>query len=164
MNRPDESPLSIVEERREFLHTCMTAVAGVTVVGLISPLLGGCEPTSLPTPTGAGGTGNDGVTFDVSALEADGAAVATTIKGSDGFSIIIARRSATEYISLSMRCTHQSCTVDDLIPEGGPISCPCHGSQFNLDGTVHRGPAGSPLKSYVTTFDPATKIVRVKVT
>ena len=28
----------------------------------------------------------------------------------------------------------------------GTIDCPCHGSKFNLDGTVANGPAQEPLE------------------
>lgn len=27
----------------------------------------------------------------------------------------------------------------------GTINCPCHGSKFNLDGSVAQGPAARPL-------------------
>lgn len=40
------------------------------------------------------------------------------------------------------RCTHAGCAL--AIKYGG-IECPCHGSKFELDGTVARGPATEPL-------------------
>ncbi len=44
-------------------------------------------------------------------------------------------------------CTHMGCDVlydKDL----GHIRCPCHGSQYGLDGHNIRGPAKRPLASY----------------
>ena len=49
------------------------------------------------------------------------------------------------YAVTSTRCTHQGCEV----MRGGPgWQCPCHGSQFTIDGEVVRGPAQSPLTMY----------------
>ena len=42
------------------------------------------------------------------------------------------------------RCTHAGCA---LAVKDGLVECPCHGSQFNLDGSVARGPATEPLKA-----------------
>jgi cytochrome b6-f complex iron-sulfur subunit len=42
----------------------------------------------------------------------------------------------------SLICTHLGCTVD-LAEEG--FTCPCHGSQFALTGSVEQGPAALPL-------------------
>src|SRR5512133_1142425 len=129
-----------VIDRRQFLHRCASAVAGITIVGVVAPLLQSCEPTALPTPpidaggSGGNGGGNNGiVAFDVSALTADGMAVATTIRGSDGLPIMVVRRGPSQYTALSMRCTHQSQQVNSAVPVGGPISCPYHGSRYNLD-------------------------------
>jgi Rieske Fe-S protein len=44
---------------------------------------------------------------------------------------------------LSAICTHQGCTVNKVAD--GTIDCPCHGSKFNLDGSVANGPATQPL-------------------
>ena len=40
-------------------------------------------------------------------------------------------------------CTHAGCTVSEVA--GGTINCPCHGSKYNLDGSVANGPASRPL-------------------
>jgi len=44
-------------------------------------------------------------------------------------------------------CTHMGCDV--LYDKNlGHIRCPCHGSQYGLDGHNIRGPAKRPLASY----------------
>jgi cytochrome b6-f complex iron-sulfur subunit len=46
------------------------------------------------------------------------------------------------FIALSLVCPHLGCTVESQ-PEG--FACPCHGSRFDLEGNVRRGPAAKPL-------------------
>lgn len=49
------------------------------------------------------------------------------------------------YAALSSICTHRGCTVD----LGGPgLACPCHGSQYDREGQVTRGPASRALTRY----------------
>ena len=49
------------------------------------------------------------------------------------------------FVALSSICTHRGCTVD----LGGPgLACPCHGSQYNREGEVVRGPANRALTRY----------------
>ncbi len=43
-------------------------------------------------------------------------------------------------------CTHNGCKP--TVPNAeGVLACPCHGSQFNADGSVAKGPAKKPLAS-----------------
>jgi cytochrome b6-f complex iron-sulfur subunit len=51
------------------------------------------------------------------------------------------------FSAISLVCTHLGCTVESK-PEG--FACPCHGSRFDLQGNVTRGPAGKPLNSLRT--------------
>jgi len=44
--------------------------------------------------------------------------------------------------ALSLICTHLGCTV--TVTEG-ELSCPCHGSLFDRQGRVLKGPADKPL-------------------
>lgn len=44
-------------------------------------------------------------------------------------------------------CTHRKCVVAFASAEN-KLKCPCHGSQFDLDGRVEKGPAPSPLQTY----------------
>lgn len=50
-----------------------------------------------------------------------------------------------EYAAVSPICTHQGCTVDIA---GRHLVCPCHGSTYERDGTVVRGPAPESLRRF----------------
>ncbi|GAB4545185.1 MAG: Rieske 2Fe-2S domain-containing protein [Anaerolineales bacterium] len=47
------------------------------------------------------------------------------------------------FTALSLTCTHLGCTVE---AEENGFACPCHNSQFDLNGNVKRGPAAKPLQ------------------
>jgi len=47
--------------------------------------------------------------------------------------------------AISALCTHMGCTVS---LSKNFIMCPCHGSTYNLEGKVLRGPAQQDLKNY----------------
>lgn len=42
-------------------------------------------------------------------------------------------------IVLSSHCTHLGCQINNL--ENNKLICPCHGSEYDLDGKVIKGPA-----------------------
>ena len=52
-------------------------------------------------------------------------------------------RAKGQFVALSLVCTHLGCTVDES-PEG--FSCPCHGSHYDRQGEVLRGPASQALR------------------
>ena len=47
--------------------------------------------------------------------------------------------------ALSARCTHLGCIVHFNDAERA-WECPCHGSRFDVDGSVIQGPANKPLQ------------------
>ena len=57
--------------------------------------------------------------------------------------VVVTQPTAGVFKGFSSTCTHKGCTVDKIAD--GTIDCPCHGSKFNLDGTVAKGPAQEPL-------------------
>ncbi|MEW5009846.1 MAG: Rieske (2Fe-2S) protein [Cycloclasticus sp.] len=59
--------------------------------------------------------------------------------------ICVYKTNEGEYFASLMDCTHQHCTVE-LVDEH--FICPCHGSRFNLQGEVLRGPATKDLTRY----------------
>lgn len=48
--------------------------------------------------------------------------------------------------ALSLVCTHLGCTVT---VSSGRLSCPCHGSEFDRQGRVLKGPADKALRQLV---------------
>ena len=45
-------------------------------------------------------------------------------------------------------CTHTGCSLAKGKLNGTTVTCPCHGSQFDVaSGAVLRGPAGRPVRS-----------------
>ncbi len=63
--------------------------------------------------------------------------------------VVVTQPSAGEFKGFSAICTHAGCTVNEVAD--GTINCPCHGSKFNLDGSVANGPASTPLESQAVT-------------
>jgi nitrite reductase/ring-hydroxylating ferredoxin subunit len=46
-------------------------------------------------------------------------------------------------------CTHLGCSLAEGQLEGTTVTCPCHGSEFNVTtGEVVHGPASEPVRSY----------------
>jgi Rieske Fe-S protein len=116
--------------RRTFLATSSALV--------VLPAIGGC--------TGGGAVlSND---LDVKLSDhPDLATVGKTvlIDAGLGLPIAITLTGPGTYAITSTECTHQGCEVNrDSIG----WTCPCHGSQFTLEGDVRRGPAQDPLPMY----------------
>jgi nitrite reductase/ring-hydroxylating ferredoxin subunit len=51
-------------------------------------------------------------------------------------------RDGSGLYALSLVCTHLGCTVT---VSAGALACPCHGSTFDRQGMVLKGPADRPL-------------------
>ena len=70
-----------------------------------------------------------------------------------GVAACIARDAGGIY-AMTLTCPHAGCdiAVDGTVSASG-IQCACHGSQFDLDGNVRRGPANTPLDHFSVTAD-----------
>ena len=96
---------------------------------------------------------------DYPALATDGASAIVTKSGF--YPVIVTRVSAGVYKTMSAKCTHEGCTVG--LPINNSIQCPCHGAIFSAtNGDVLRGPAISPLQTFVNTFDSSVNELTIK--
>ena len=158
----DRCPLSVVTTRRAFVCGAARALAAGAVVGATAPLLTACgrdrsSAASAAVPAAMGHT----ETVDVSPLVADGQSLVAATAGPDGAPILIVRQSANRYVAFSMQCTHEGCPVNP--PVHGVMTCPCHGSQFDLAGDVRRGPAQYPLGHYDVAYHAAQQTLSISL-
>jgi nitrite reductase/ring-hydroxylating ferredoxin subunit len=59
-----------------------------------------------------------------------------------------------KFYAIRNRCTHRGCSLSMGRMEGEVVTCPCHGSRFNLKtGAVVRGPAEEPEPAYPVTIE-----------
>src|SRR5438094_3564341 len=59
-------------------------------------------------------------------------------------------------------CTHQGCSLAQGELDGTTVTCPCHGSEFDVTtGEVIRGPAREPVQSYPIRVEDG--LLRVEV-
>jgi nitrite reductase/ring-hydroxylating ferredoxin subunit len=61
------------------------------------------------------------------------------------------------WYALLNRCTHLGCQPA-LDPQSRLLLCPCHGSRFDLQGRVVRGPATRPLARPALALGPGEEI------
>lgn len=62
----------------------------------------------------------------------------------------ILKRDEDQYIATLLECTHRGC---ELHPGGNIYTCPCHGSEFSMEGEVLQGPAEKDLKTFEISTD-----------
>ena len=64
-----------------------------------------------------------------------------------GMKVAVANADGHLY-ALEDTCTHRGCSLASGKLEGTTVTCPCHGSQFDVtSGAVIRGPATRPVRS-----------------
>ena len=138
------------------------AVAAATVtLPLVQGALGRMKAAAAAAPAGA------------ASAPAPGSWVTTTLKAADlkdnefaavaGQKMLVSRSGKT-VMAMTNVCTHRQGAV---APKAGDKIgvCPLHKSEFNLDGTVNKGPATKPLDLYairlnkdgIVEIDPGTK-------
>lgn len=64
-------------------------------------------------------------------------------------------REGDKVAAISTTCTHLGCIV---APSDTGFQCPCHGSQFDVDGNVTGGPAPKALAWFQVTLTPSGEL------
>lgn len=125
-------------------------VAGVPIVGGAG-LLAACSSSdsgesassgspSAASPSSGGGGGAAGTKIETSKVPVNGGFV------DEGAKVVVTQPSAGSYKAFTAVCPHEGCLVSKV--DGGKITCPCHGSEFNAEtGAVEKGPAEKGLEA-----------------
>jgi cytochrome b6-f complex iron-sulfur subunit len=141
-------------ERKSFIRQII--IRGSAAVFLPVIIIQACEKDDSVDEPNDPGNNND-LIIDLSdpkyaALLSAGGSYELTEKN-----IIVINKGNDTFVALSTICTHQGCGVE-YNQASNTLPCPCHGSVFNIDGSVKNGPASTPLKTYPASLD-ANKLV-----
>ncbi|MFI5135944.1 MAG: Rieske 2Fe-2S domain-containing protein [Chitinophagales bacterium] len=142
------------ESRREFLRQAGTVGACVCCMGAIS-FLSACSTSgkagaSVPSFTETA----DEVTIPA-ALFADKNYLIVPAKKYEQ-PLYITKQPDGSFLALRMYCTHKGCKLNAAADK---FVCPCHGSEFSLNGDVTKGPAKTNLISLPVSLDQSNVIV-----
>ena len=125
-------------------------LTGTTVLIVAPVLFSACEKTRFvpEEPAAKGPDIKNNLIIDLSLGEN---AVLSATGGSKIVNgIIIINTGNGGFAALASTCTHEGAQVE-YNSDSGNIQCDNHGSVFSLSGTVLKGPAVAPLKSYIIT-------------
>lgn len=130
--------------RRQFMNLLTFGAVTGTALGALYPIVKYFIPPSSGG-TGGGVTAKDALGNDVVASEflathnVGDRVLAQGLKGDPTYLIVESSDAVADY-GLNAVCTHLGCVVPWNASENKFI-CPCHGSQYNNEGKVVRGPA-----------------------
>ncbi|MGB3651277.1 MAG: ubiquinol-cytochrome c reductase iron-sulfur subunit [Rivularia sp. (in: cyanobacteria)] len=64
-----------------------------------------------------------------------------------------------QLVAVNPTCTHAGCTVE-WKSDTSKFVCPCHGSEFGVDGKVQTAPATAPLKTYAVKIEGDAVLIK----
>ncbi|MBD2413864.1 cytochrome B6 [Nostoc calcicola FACHB-389] len=81
-------------------------------------------------------------------------------KNSPAGPVLVVGTSKSENLTaVNPTCTHAGCTVG-WKADTKKFVCPCHGSEFGVDGKVQKGPATEALKTYAAKIEGSSVVVK----
>lgn len=121
-------------DRRAFVAACAIACGGALLTGCVSMV-------THPVPVSGGRVRIPLAKYPE--LSRPAGAIKVQPEGQQDPIYVLA--TATGFTAVSPICTHRGCTVD---VSGERLVCPCHGSTYDRDGRVLKGPAQRPLQRF----------------
>mmetsp|Transcript_26206 Transcript_26206/g.56779 ORF Transcript_26206/g.56779 Transcript_26206/m.56779 type:complete len:268 (-) Transcript_26206:100-903(-) len=140
--------LYIDQDRRNLMNLILVGSAAVTIGGLAVPYFAFFVPPKIGDSSGSI-VAKDARGVEIYANEylekhpAGDRSLAEGLKG-DATYLIVKDDNTLESFALNAICTHLGCVVP-WSEANNKFMCPCHGSQYDPDGAVIRGPAPLPL-------------------
>jgi cytochrome b6-f complex iron-sulfur subunit len=73
--------------------------------------------------------------------------------------LVVGTSKAESLKAVNPTCTHAGCTVG-WKADAKKFVCPCHGSEYGIDGKVQKGPAKEALKTYAAKIEGNSVVVK----
>jgi Rieske Fe-S protein len=141
-------------QRRDFLkgacRICMLGTAGAALTDLAA-----CSPATgniLHKPDVINNT------IEVSTGIFDNKPLQVISPKNYPYEIAVQKTLDGNYMALLLQCTHYE---NQLMPAGKGFTCNVHGSRFNSEGKVLKGPAAAPLKQLPITKTDNNLIIQL---
>ena len=132
-------------------RTLLKGAAATCGTGLLAACAGGPSPQGAapaapaPEPAASGAAPGGGLRASLGQVSDIPVGGAISVEAPDGGAVLLTRPEEGEVVAFSAVCPHEGCTVG--VDDDG-FSCPCHGSEFERDGSLREGPAREGLASY----------------
>jgi Rieske Fe-S protein len=91
---------------------------------------------------------NNAITLNVAAGSPLASVGSAALVQASNTNVLVARVAQDTFNAMTAVCTHEACTVTRFA--SGTFQCPCHGSEYNTNGGVTKGPAPSALRRFNT--------------
>jgi len=141
-------------ERRDFLQSSCKACM-LVAAGYFLPKLTGCSPAAYAVFKTE--VTDKKITMPLSMFDQNSLQFVRP-KGWY-YDIAVQKKEDNSYSALLLMCTHQE---NQLTPAGkNGYTCSLHGSQFDANGTVRKGPAQEPLERFNTTIENNNLIIQI---
>lgn len=132
-------------QRRDFLkgacRICLLGAAGAGAIDLI-----GCSP-AVANSVLAPAVVNNSVQVPLNIFDTKPIQIISPKKYA--YELSVEKKQDGTYKALLLRCTHYA---NQLVPTGNGFTCNAHGSRFDKEGEVLKGPAAQSLKQLQTTI------------
>lgn len=148
--------------RRNIMNLLLVGAAGLPAASMA----GAFAYFFVPQGSGGGGAGltaKDALGNDVTQAgwlkthQPGDHSLTQGLKGDPTY-LVVTNENKIEDFGINAVCTHLGCVVPWNVPEQ-KFKCPCHGSQYNAQGRVVRGPAPLSLALAHATIDENDKVV-----